>query len=372
MNAPAPAKSGPLAGIRVVELAALGPGPFATMMLGELGADVVRIDRHEPTGYFDDAQEFDLLNRGKRSVALNLKNPDDVETALRLVDRADVLVEGFRPGVAERLGIGPETCLARNARLVYGRMTGWGQHGPLSSAAGHDINYIAITGALSSIGTPGGPPVPPLNLVGDFGGGGMYLVVGILAALRHAEATGEGQVIDAAISDGAAHLMLGTQALFAAGQWTDTRGSNSVDGGAPYYGVYETADGCHIAVGAIEPRFYALLLAGLELDLDLELQDDKKTWPETRRAIAERVAERDLAEWLKVFEGSDACVAPVVMFTEADKHEHLLARGTVQRRDGVLQSAPAPRFSATPTTWPAGPPRPGEHQDEVLGELAQE
>jgi alpha-methylacyl-CoA racemase len=362
-------KAGPLAGLRVIELAGLGPGPFATMLLGELGADVVRIDRSGPTGYFDDAQEHDLLNRGKRSVVLDLKDPADVEAALRLIDRADVLVEGFRPGVAERLGLGPEVCLVRNPKLVYGRMTGWGQDGPLSQVAGHDLNYIAIAGALASIGSPGGPPVPPLNLVGDFGGGGMYLAVGILAALRHADATGEGQVIDAAITDGAAHLMLGTQGLFAAGYWQDERGSNSVDGGAPYYGVYETADGQHLSVGAIEPRFYLMLLEGLELDLDPADQDRRETWPASRAAIAARVAERDLADWLKVFDGTDACVAPVVRFTEADQHEHLRARGTVQRRDGVLQSAPAPRFSRTPTEWPTRPPRPGEHQDEVLSEL---
>ncbi|MEZ2391916.1 CaiB/BaiF CoA transferase family protein [bacterium RCC_150] len=369
MAAPATARSGPLSGIRVVELAALGPGPFATMLLGELGADVIRIDRLGPTGYFDDAQQFDLLNRGKRSIALDLKDPDDLAVVHRLIARSDILVEGFRPGVAERLGVGPEICLEANPRLVYGRMTGWGQDGPLSSTAGHDIDYISITGALGAIGSADGPPVLPLNLVGDFGGGGMYLAVGVLAALRHATATGQGQVVDAAISDGAAHLLTGTHGLMAAGLWEDRRGVNIVDGGAPYYGVYATSDACYLAVGAIEPRFYRKLLDGLGLELDAADQDRQETWPATRDTIAARVAERTLAEWLQVFDGSDACVAPVVSIREAVDHPHMRARETLRIQDGLLQAAPAPRFSATRTQWPSPPPRPGQHQQEILREL---
>lgn len=360
---------GPLNGIRVVELAALGPGPFATMLLGELGADVIRVDRLGPTGYFDDAQQYDLLNRGKRSIALDLKDPEDVAIVHRLIARSDVLVEGFRPGVAERLGLGPETCLERNPRLVYGRMTGWGQDGPLSSTAGHDIDYISITGALGAIGGTGGPPVVPLNLVGDFGGGGMYLAVGVLAALRHVASTGQGQVVDAAISDGAAHLLTGTHGLMAAGLWQDRRGSNAVDGGAPYYAVYATSDDRYLSVGAIEPRFYRMLLDGLGLDFDLAEQDRRETWPAARAAIAARVAKRTLAEWLQVFDGSDACVAPVVGIREAAEHPHMRARDTLRIQDGLLQAAPAPRFSATPTQWPGAPPCPGEHQQEILSEL---
>ncbi|MEV5835644.1 CaiB/BaiF CoA-transferase family protein [Nocardia sp. NPDC052112] len=360
--------SGPLAGVRVVELAGLGPGPFATMMLADLGADVVRIDRPAAAGVFPGKPEQDLLNRGKRSVILDLKQPEAVETVLQLLERADVVVEGYRPGVAERLGLGPDTCWERNPRLVYGRMTGWGQTGPLAQSAGHDIDYIAVTGALHAIGDGQGPPQVPLNLVGDFGGGGMYLVVGILAALRVAEQTGRGQVVDAAIVDGAAHLLTGIHAFLNAGAWTDRRGANMLDGGAPFYATYETADNRHMAVGAIESKFYAELLARLGIDEDPGRQHDRNAWPVIRAELAAVFRTRTSAQWCEVFEGSDACVAPVVSLREAAAHPHIEARGSIIDYGGAVQSAPAPRFSVSRTALGNPPPSPGQHTRAVLAE----
>ncbi|MFE6926060.1 CaiB/BaiF CoA transferase family protein [Nocardia sp. NPDC057663] len=360
--------TGPLAGLRVIELAGIGPGPFATMMLADLGADVVRIDRPAAAGVFPGKPEEDLLNRGKRSVVADLKRPEAVETVLTLLERADVVVEGYRPGVAERLGLGPDACWERNPRLVYGRMTGWGQTGPLAQSAGHDIDYIAVTGALHTIGEADGAPQVPLNLVGDFGGGGMYLVVGILAALRVAERTGQGQVVDAAIVDGAAHLLTGIHAFLNAGAWDDRRGANMLDGGAPYYATYETADGRHMAVGAIESKFYAELLARLAIDAEPRQQHDRSEWPVTRGKIAAAFATRTLAEWCEVFDGSDACVAPVVSLREAVTHPHVEERGSIIDRGGVVQAAPAPRFSLSKTSLGSPPPVPGEHTRAVLEE----
>jgi alpha-methylacyl-CoA racemase len=364
---------GPLTGIRVVELAGLGPAPFASMLLADLGADVVRVDRAgAATGGPDDATRHDLLNRGKRSIAVDLKHPDGVEVVLAMVGAADVLVEGFRPGVAERLGIGPASCLARNPRLVYGRMTGWGQTGPLSAAAGHDIDYLALSGSLHPIGTAS-RPVPPLNLVADFGGGGMYLTVGVLAALLAAGRTGRGQVVDAAMVDGAAHLATMIHGMVSAGTWRTERRSNLLDGGAPFYDTYETADGGHVAVGALEPRFFAEFVDRLGLDAaELPAQMDRAGWPRMREAFATRIRSRTRDAWTEVFDGTDACVAPVLSLTEAPEHPHLAARSTFVDMDGVIQPGPAPRFSETPVGIRSGPCHPGAHSREILLELGYE
>lgn len=359
---------GPLAGSRVIELAGLGPGPFAAMMLADLGAEVVRVDRAGVTNVFPGDPSQDVLNRGKKSVSLDLKRIDAVEAVLTLASRADILIEGYRPGVAERLGVGPEDCWNRNPALVYGRMTGWGQDGPLSPHAGHDIDYIALTGALHAIGEAGGPPQIPLNLVGDFGGGGTYLVIGVLAALQEARRSSQGQVVDAAIVDGASHLLSGTYGMLATGTWVDERGANLLDGAAPFYCVYETADHRYVAVGAIEPKFYSKLLERLGLDENPARQHDRNHWPRIRARLAETFAQRTLAEWSEVFEGSDACVAPVTSLREAAEHPHIRERGTLVERDGILQPAPAPRFSGTPAELGTLPPRPGEHTREVLTE----
>jgi alpha-methylacyl-CoA racemase len=361
-----PVQGGPLAGVKVVELAGIGPGPFAGMILAELGAEVIRVDRPGGDGLFPGDPGFDLLNRGKKSVLLDLRQPPAVEAALTLAGRADILIEGYRPGVAERLGLGPERCWERNPALVYGRMTGWGQTGPLAPSAGHDIGYIAITGALHAIGAAGGPPQIPVNLVGDFGGGSTYLVIGVLAALHEARSSGRGQVIDAAIVDGAAHLLTGTHALLAAGAWADERGVNLLDGGAPFYGVYETADGRHMAVGSLEGRFYGELLRGLGIDEDLAAQHDRSGWAALRERIGTVFRQRTLKEWTEIFDGTDACVAPVLSLREAAEHPHIRARATLRHHDGALQAAPAPRFSRTETTLGAPPPRPGDHTREVL------
>ncbi|MFJ9127725.1 CaiB/BaiF CoA transferase family protein [Streptomyces sp. NPDC102340] len=350
---------GPLAGCRVVELGGIGPGPFAGMFLGDLGAEVVRVDRPGAVNEEGRGGAADVLNRGKRSVAIDLKHPEGRAALLELVDRADVLIEGYRPGVAERLGVGPDACLVRNPRLVYGRMTGWGQDGPLAQAAGHDLTYIALTGALGAIGAADGPPQIPLNLLGDFGGGGCYLVIGALAALRVAERTGVGQVVDAAIVDGTAHLLASTFAKLARGAWSDERGVNLYDGGAPFYSVYATKDGGYVAVGALEPKFYRRLLGLLALDADVdpERQQDRATWPALRALFADRFAQRTRDEWAALFEGTDACVAPVLSLTEAATHPHVAARGSVGTHSGVVQPAVAPRFSATPSS-PGGPASP--------------
>ncbi|MET9491205.1 CaiB/BaiF CoA-transferase family protein [Nocardia sp. NPDC006630] len=347
--------TGPLAGYRVIELGGIGPGPFAGMLLADLGAEVVRVDRPQLVGDPNAGGPADVINRGKRSVAIDLKHPRGIAAILDLVEHADVLIEGFRPGVTERLGLGPDDCLARNPALVYGRMTGWGQDGPLAATAGHDLTYIALTGALHAIGAAGGPPQIPLNLIGDFGGGGCYLVIGVLAALHSARHTGRGQIVDAAIVDGTTHLLASTFAKLARGVWTDERGVNQLDGGSPFYAVYETSDRRHVAVGALEPKFYRQFIDLLELDTDPGAQYDRATWPELRRRLAARFAERTRDEWDAYFANTDACVAPVLSLTEAAGHPQLAARGSLVSRAGVTQPAPAPRFSATPT-GPTGIP----------------
>ncbi|MFI8890120.1 CaiB/BaiF CoA transferase family protein [Streptomyces paradoxus] len=355
---------GPLSGVRVVELAGIGPGPFAAMLLADLGADVVRVDRPGGPGLAIDPA-YDVTNRNKRSVVVDLKAPEGPEQVLDLAARADILVEGYRPGVAERLGVGPEACHARNARLVYGRMTGWGQDGPLARRAGHDIAYIAPTGTLGMIGRPDEPPAVPANLLGDYAGGSLYLVVGVLAALQHARATGTGQVVDAAIVDGTAHLSTMIHAMLAAGGWQDRRGANLLDGGCPYYGTYETADGRYMAVGALEPQFYAEFLALLGVEDQDAARKDITRWGELREEVAARFKSRTRDEWTAVFDGTDACVAPVLSLREAPHHPHLAARGTFTDHGGITQPAPAPRFSATPTSVRTGPARPGADTADV-------
>ncbi|WP_256098446.1 CaiB/BaiF CoA transferase family protein [Streptomyces agglomeratus] len=358
--------NGPLAGVRVVELAGIGPGPFAAMLLADLGADVVRVDRPGGAGLGIDPA-YDLTNRNKRSVIVDLKAADGPAQVIDLAERADVLVEGYRPGVAERLGVGPDACLARNPRLVYGRMTGWGQDGPLARRAGHDIAYIALTGTLGMFGRPDEPPTVPANLVGDYAGGSLYLVIGVLAALQHARSEGgAGQVVDAAIVDGAAHLATMIHGMLAAGGWQDRRGSNLLDGGCPFYGTYETSDGQYMAVGALEQQFYAEFtrLLGLE-ESAADARRDMARWGELRESIAARFRTRTRDEWTAVFEDSDACVAPVLSLGEAPSHPHLAARSTFLTHSGITQPAPAPRFSATPGTVRGGPARPGADTAEV-------
>jgi len=361
--------NGPLTGVRVVELAGIGPAPFAAMLLADLGADVVRVDRPSPSRSPLGGPSRDLLNRGKRSIIVDLKHADGAEVVLGLAEHAAILIEGWRPGVAERLGIGPPAALARNPGLVYGRMTGWGQQGPLAHTAGHDIGYIAVAGCLHPIGRAGGPPQIPLNLVGDFGGGALYLVVGCLAALHVARSTGRGQVVDAAIVDGAAHLTTMFCGPLADGGWRAERGSNLLDGGAPFYDVYATADDGHMAVGALEPQFYAELLRILGLaDADLPAQHDVSGWPVLRDRFAATFATRTRAEWTELFDGTDACVAPVLSLAEAQHHPHLAARATFEDHFGVRQPAVAPRLSRTPGAIGDGPPMPGAHTQTVLTE----
>jgi alpha-methylacyl-CoA racemase len=360
---------GPLDGVRVIEIASLAPAPFGCMILSDLGADVLRVDRVDSCGP-GAAAPLEPLSRGRRSVGINLKDPEGIALLLRLVESADVLVEGFRPGVTERLGFGPEACAARNPRLVYGRMTGWGQDGPLAPTAGHDIDYIAISGALSMVGRAGERPDPPVNLLGDFGGGGMLLALGVLAALLERERSGLGQVVDAAMVDGSALLTSFVYGLRAAGGWQDARGVNLLDGGAPFYDTYETADGEYVAVGALEPQFYAALLAGLGLaDAGLPAQHDRAGWPVLRARFAEVFATRTRDEWAAAFAGSDGCVAPVLSAAEAPGHPHNVSRGTFAEIGGVVQPAPAPRFGRSAADAPAPPPRPGADTDTVLAEL---
>ncbi|GAA4145706.1 CaiB/BaiF CoA-transferase family protein [Phytohabitans flavus] len=360
---------GPLAGLTVIEIAGLGPAPFAGMVLADLGAAVVRVDRVGVPAVPLPPRE-DLQGRGKRSIAVDLKRPEGAALVRTLAASADVLIEGFRPGVAERLGIGPAECHAVNPRLVYGRVTGWGQDGPLATTAGHDITYLARTGVLHAIGPADGPPVPPLNLLGDYGGGGMLLVAGVLAALWQAQRTGSGQVVDAAIVDGATLLATQLYGLLYSGAWQDRRGANLLDGGAPFYGVYETADGRHLAVGPLEPKFYAEFADRLGLDsAGTPDQLDLLSWPRLRTLIAARVATRTRDEWTEVFADSDACVAPVLSLGEAPADPHLSARGVFVEAHGVRQPAAAPRFSATPAAPPSlPPPLPGEHTRAVLEE----
>jgi alpha-methylacyl-CoA racemase len=365
----AEARMGPLEGIRVVELAGLAPAPFGCMILADLGADVVQVSRAD-RGAAGAPAPTDPLARGRRSIGIDLKAAAGLDLLLRLADTADVLVEGFRPGVAERLGCGPEVCAARNPRLIYARMTGWGQHGPLAPTAGHDIDYIAISGALDPIGRAGQRPVPPLNLVGDFGGGGMLLALGVLAALVERAGSGRGQVVDAAMVDGSALLTAFVHGLRAAGVWQDERGSNLLDGGAPFYDTYATADGRHVAVGALEPRFYAALLDGLGLaGAGLPEQYDRTGWPLLRARFAAAFARRTRDDWAHVFAGTDACVAPVLGLGEAPAHPHALARDAFVDVGGVTQPAPAPRFSRSAPPAPAPPPRPGADTDAILAGL---
>jgi len=355
-------KQGPLAGIRVVELAGIGPGPHAALLLADLGADVVRVQR---PGQFPGLMERPQW-RGRTIVEANLKDPADVEKVLGLIDKADVLIEGFRPGVTERMGLGPEETLARNPRLVYGRMTGWGQYGPLADRAGHDINYISLTGVLHAIGRKGERPVPPLNMVGDFGGGSMFLVFGILAALVERQTSGKGQVIDSAMIDGAlalSHMIWGMRGV---GLWSDERGTNLLDTGMAFYDTYETADGKYMAVGAIEPQFYAELLKGLELDpADLPAQIDPNGQDELRKIFTEKFKTKTRDEWAEIFAGTDACTTPVLTLTEATENEHIVARTGLVEIDGVVQHAPAPRFSRTPAAVPTPPPNEGTPIESV-------
>jgi alpha-methylacyl-CoA racemase len=363
---------GPLAGIKVIELVGTGPGPFAAMVLADMGAEVIRVSRTagRSGGLRAYDPRLDLMNRNRRSMAVDLKDPRGTETVLQLVERADALIEPFRPGVTERLGLGPDACLERNPRLVYARMTGWGQTGPYADKAGHDINYIALNGVLSLLGRENAKPTPPFNLVGDFGGGAMFLTTGLLAALLHAGRTGEGQVLDIAMVDGAALLATVVHTLRAMGNSWGPRGTNMLDTGAPFYEVYETADGKYMSVGSIEPQFYRELLLGLGLEAELEslmmLQQDRSTWVSTKERFAALFAARPRADWEAEFESRDACVAPVLDLDEALVHPHMSERGTYIEYLGIAQPAPAPRFSATPTSVTAPPPRPDEHSAEIL------
>ncbi|MBB4137886.1 CaiB/BaiF CoA transferase family protein [Gordonia humi] len=358
--------TGPLAGLKVVELGGIGPGPHAAMMLADLGADVVRVER--PGGALDlTGGRPDYLLRGRRSVSADLRGLEGLDVVRRLLAKADVLIEGFRPGVAERLGIGPSDVEAFNNRLIYGRMTGWGQDGPWARRAGHDINYISITGALHAIGRTGEPPAPPLNLVGDFGGGSMFLVTGVLAALWERERSGRGQVVDTAMIDGASALMQMMWSMLGQGTWSTDRGSNLLDGGAPFYDTYRCGDDRFVAVGAIEPQFYAALLDGLDIDpAELPDQLDRSGWPTIRARFTERFATRPRDEWARLFDGTDACVSPVLDFAEAADHPQMAARENLIEIDGIRQAAPAPRFSRTSPGVPATPPVPGGDTEEVL------
>ena len=358
---------GPLEGKKIIEIAGIGPGPFCAMVLSDLGAEVIRVDRVSAVpDEFPATPGVDLLNRGRKSVAFDLKNQEGIKALLRLVEEADALIEGFRPGVAERLGIGPEECLGRNPRLVYGRMTGWGQTGPYSNMAGHDINYIALSGVLGTIGREGEPPVPPVNLVGDFGGGGMLLALGICAAFVEVQTSGKGQVVDAAMTDGSALLATMIHTFLSMGVWGD-RGTNMLDTGAPFYDVYECADGEYISLGSIEPQFYAELLRITGLDQEeLPKQMDRSQWPKMKEKIAETIRTKSRDQWVELMEGTDVCFAPVLSPSEAYAHPHNVERETFIEVAGVKQPAPAPRFSRTPGAIDGPPPHPGEHTEEVL------
>ena len=362
---------GPLTGVRIIEITGIGPGPFAAMMLSDMGAEILRVDRLQsveatlPTEY-----SRDFLARGRRSIAVDLKNPEGVATVLRLVESADGLLEGFRPGVMERLGLGPDVCLERNPRLVYGRMTGWGQEGPLSQAAGHDINYIALAGALDPIGRKGGPPCPPLNLVGDFGGGGLMLAYGVVCALVERQTSGKGQVVDAAMVDGAAALMTMFHGAQQSGWWSEERGTNMLDTGSPFYDVYETKDGKYVSIGSIEPQFYAELLekTGLAGE-DLPHQMDRSKWDDGKLRMREIFIQKTRDEWCEIMEGSDVCFAPVLSMSEAKDHPHIAARNTFVEVAGSPQPAPVPRFSRTEAKIAGPPPHAGQHTQEVLAEV---
>ena len=357
---------GPLNGYRVVEMAGLGPVPFCAMLLSDMGADVIRIDREGGSNPLD--LEVDVLNRGRRSVALNLKTAEGIATSLALIARADAVIEGYRPGVMERLGLGPDECLAKNPRLVYGRMTGWGQEGPLAQAAGHDINYIALTGVLDAIGTDESV-TPPLNLIGDFGGGALYLAFGVVCALLEVRASGVGQVVDTAMVDGVAHLMTMMYGLSQQGKWTDKRQDNLLDGGAHFYGAFECADGKWIAIGSIEPQFYRLLLDTLGIDAQSEgVGQARENWQRMREELRQIFLREPQSHWCELMEGTDICFAPVLSMTDAPAHPHNEYRGVFVKEFGITQPSPAPRFSRTPGSIRRPPPQPGEHTVEVLKE----
>lgn len=356
---------GPLQGVKVIELAGIGPGPFAGMLLADMGAEVIVVDRATDSNKI---RLPDCNGRGKRSIALNLKSPEGIDTLLALVEQADVLFEGFRPGVAEKLGVGPDECLTRNPKLVYGRMTGWGQFGPLAKTAGHDINYISLTGALYAMGRAEDKPVPPLNLVGDYGGGGMFLVMGILAALYETQRSGKGQVVDAAMTDGSAILMAMFNSLHAMGMWSPKRGVNVLDTGAHFYETYETRDGKYISIGSIEPQFYALLMEKAQLDTEIFGDQNNPTkWPDLKDKLTDIFKNKTRDQWCELMEGTDICFAPVLDFLEAQKHPHNMARETYIDVDGMMQPAPAPRFSRTESQVTNGARAAGEDTDEVLG-----
>jgi alpha-methylacyl-CoA racemase len=360
--------TGPLAGLRVVEIAGLGPGPFCAMVLADLGAEVIRVERTGiPAAAVGAVDRRQVLTRGRPSLGVDLKHPAGLRLVLQMLEHADVLLEGFRPGVLERIGLGPDTCLQHNPRLIYGRITGYGREGPLASEAGHDINYISIAGALSPIGRRGEPPVPPLNLVADFGGGGMLLIMGILAALYERSHSGLGQVVDAAMVDGAALLTTMVHEIRALSLWHDERGTNSMDTGSHYYNVYETSDGEFVSVGAMEARFYRSFMKGLGFSEDaIPPQDDESLWETLKQRVAEIFRGRTRAEWLDVFDGTDACVTPVLTLSEAPAHPHNRARSTFVDVGGVVEPAPAPRFSRTPPPVPTPPPSPGAHDTGIL------
>ena len=359
---------GPLNGVKIIEVGGIGPGPFCGMMLSDMGAEIVRVERKGGLALSD--PKYDLLTRNRKSISINLRTPEGVQTLLRMLEQVDALQEGFRPGVMEKLGMGPDVCLKRNPRLVYGRMTGWGQEGPLARAAGHDINYIALSGALHTIGRIGQKPVPPLNLVGDFGGGGMLLAFGMVCALYEARNSGHGQVVDAAMTDGSAALMAMIYGLKAAGFWTDKPGTNLLDTGAHFYDTYETADNKFIAIGAIEPQFYELLLKLAEIDdPDFQNQLDFAQWPQLKEKLSLVFKAKTRKAWCEIMEGSDVCFAPVLSLSEAPEHPHNKQRKTFVENDGVLQPAPAPRFSRTRPEIKSPPPIPGQDTQTVLADF---
>ena len=359
---------GPLSGVRIIELAGIGPGPFCAMMLADMGADVIRVDRAGSVrGGDPNTPPADVMNRGRRSIGVDLKSPEGVETVMRLVESADALMEGFRPGVTERLGLGPDDCLARNPALVYGRMTGWGQEGPYANAAGHDINYISLAGALDSYGRRGQAPVPPINMVGDFGGGGMYLAFGMVCAILEARGSGQGQVVDAAMVDGAASLMSFIHGFRAMGVWNDERGTNMLDTGAHFYDVYETSDGKYVSIGSIEPQFYAELRETLGLtDPKWDQQMTRNAWPELKDELAAIFKNRTRDDWCELMEHTDICFAPVLSLAEAPQHPHNVHRGTFIEYEGITQPRPAPRFSRTDSEIQRPPAHAGQHTEEVL------
>jgi alpha-methylacyl-CoA racemase len=363
--------SGPLTGLKVVELAGIGPAPMAAMMLSDMGAEVIRVDRLTASGLgIPMPKKFNFLGRGRKSIAVDLKNPEGIDALLELIDKADILIEGFRPGVMERLGMGPEVCLERNPKLVFGRVTGWGQEGPLSKSAGHDLNYIALSGALHAIGRSNDePPTPPLNLVGDFGGGTMFIVVGILAALHEVKNSGKGQVVDAGMVDGALSLMTSIYGMHAGGNQSDERASNILDSGAHFYNTYETRDGKYVSIGSIETKFYAMLLEKLGLDPDsLPPQMERESWPSMKEKFKEIFLTKTRDEWCALMENTDICFAPVLSLAEAPDYPHNKERGSFVDVDGVMQPAPAPRFSATPSSIKSPTPPTGVHTDEVLAD----